>query len=305
VQQSLTPSPRLQLTFGGRIDHHSENAISAISPYAAASVRLWSRGRIHLNWGQSVQYPEISQLYAIAGSHHLLPERASHVQAAVEQGIGERTRIRAEVYNRQDRDILYRPTYDPRIVNGQVFIPPAYPAWTNSIRGWARGFQVFLQRRAANNLTGWVAYAYGRSDSRDGFTGDRFVADYDQRHSVRVFASYRLRPTVNLSGKWIWGSGLPVRGYYQQLGPSLFALSTQRNVLRLPDYQRADFRINKAFIRNWGQLTLFAEVINFTNRDNVRFDDLNGYDTRTGVARLSFDKMFPVLPSAGVVIDFQ
>jgi hypothetical protein len=74
--------------------------------------------------------------------------------------------------------------------------------------------------------------------------------------------------------------------------------------LRLPDYQRVDFRVNKAFIRNWGQITLFAEVINVTNRENIRFDDIRSYDTRTGVARLSFEKMFPILPSAGLVVDF-
>jgi len=53
-----------------------------------------------------------------------------------------------------------------------------------------------------------------------------------------------------------------------------------------------------------GQLTLFAEAINLTNRENVRFDDLRSYDALTGAARLSFDTMFPILPSAGLVIDF-
>jgi len=82
----------------------------------------------------------------------------------------------------------------------------------------------------------------------------------------------------------------------------LFGLSIRR--LRIPSYQRTDFRINKAFVRDGWQLTLFAEVINLTNRDNVRFDDLNGFDARTARARISFDKMFPILPSAGIVVEF-
>ena len=135
-------------------------------------------------------------------------------------------------------------------------------------------------------------------------TGNSFDADYDQRHSVRVYASYRVKPTVNLSGRWIWASGLPVRGYFARAGPEDIVLSAERNRLRLPEYQRADFRINKAFIRNWGQLTLFAEVINLTNRENIRFDDIRSYDTRTGAARLSCDTMFPILPSVGLVVDF-
>lgn len=51
-------------------------------------------------------------------------------------------------------------------------------------------------------------------------------------------------------------------------------------------------------------MTLFTEIVNLLNRDNARFDDLNGYDSQTGRARLSFDKMFPILPSLGLVIDF-
>jgi hypothetical protein len=206
VQQSWSPVGRVQLTAGGRLDGHSANSMRAATPYAAASVGLWRYARLHLNWGQSVQYPEISQLFSIAGSTRLRAERATHAQAAIEQVLGARTRLRAEVYTRQDRDLLFRPTYEPRIAGGQVFAPPLYPPWTNSVRGWARGFQVFLQRRASNNLTGWIAYAYGRSYQADGVTGSRFAADYDQRHSVRVFASYRLRPSVNLSGKWIWAT---------------------------------------------------------------------------------------------------
>jgi hypothetical protein len=303
IQQSWSPAQRLQVMAGGRVDYHDVNGVKGISPYAAAAVGLWTGGRLHLNWGQSVQYPEILQFFSLAGTPRLLPERATHAMAALEQRLGERTRLRTEVYQRQDRDLLFRPTYDPRVSGDQVAIPPPYPAWTNSLRGWARGFQVFLQRRAANNLTGWIAYAYGRSSMRDGVTGSVFPADYDQRHSVRVFGSYRVRPSVNLSGKWIWGGGLPVRGYYERRGTEFF-LTDRRNQLRLPNYQRIDARINKAFLRTWGQITLFAEVINVTNRDNVRFDDLNSFDPRTRRASLSFETMFPVLPSAGVVIDF-
>ena len=123
---------------------------------------------------------------------------------------------------------------------GSVKHPCNRPVCVNSVRGWARGFQIFVQRRAANNLTGWVAYAYGRTYARDGVTESTFDADYDQRHSVRVYASYRLKPTINLSGRWIWATGLPVRGYFAQAGPEEIVLSTQRNQLRLPAYQRAE-----------------------------------------------------------------
>jgi hypothetical protein len=36
----------------------------------------------------------------------------------------------------------------------------------------------------------------------------------------------------------------------------------------------------------------------------VRFDDARVIDARTGSVRLGFDRLFPILPSAGVSIDF-
>ena len=52
---------------------------------------------------------------------------------------------------------------------------------TNSERGYARGIQIFIQRRTANGFTGWISYAYGRAMIIDG-VGLKFPSDYDQRH---------------------------------------------------------------------------------------------------------------------------
>jgi len=184
-----------------------------------------------------------------------------------------------------------------------VFNPPVDAPIENSQRGYGRGVQILVQRRTANSFTGWIAYAYGVARVRDGRAGVSFAADFDQRHSVNVFGSYRLRPTLNLSVKWIYGSGMPVEGFFSGRNPDFF-LSDRRNQVRLPSYQRADVRINKAFVRDRWQMTLYGEVINVTGHDNIRFDVLTGYDARTGRARLNFQKMFPVLPSAGIVFEF-
>jgi uncharacterized protein (DUF2062 family) len=77
----------------------------------------------------------------------------------------------------------------------------------------------------------------------------------------------------------------------------------RRNEVRLPIYARLDVRANRTF--NWSRkrLTLFAEVINLLNRDNLRFDppSINAATRRaTGL----FETMLPILPSAGVLIEF-
>ncbi len=120
---------------------------------------------------------------------------------------------------------------------------------------------------------------------------------------MNVFSSYRLRPTVNLSARWSYGSGFPIRGFYAG-SAAQYRVTATRNDLRLPPYHRLDLRANKTYIRKGWQMTLYAEVVNLYHRRNLRFDDFRSVDARTGVARLGFDRMFPVLPSAGLAVEF-
>ena len=71
----------------------------------------------------------------------------------------------------------------------------------------------------------------------------------------------------------------------------------------MPTYSRIDLRANRAF--NWSRkrLTLFAEVMNVLNRDNVRFTPPQ-VNTRTGQAFDLFESMIPLVPSAGILIEF-
>jgi hypothetical protein len=210
--------------------------------------------------------------------------------------------LRAEFYQREDRDLLFRPFYEPRLIGGKIYNPPASPLVRNSLRGYARGFEIFVQRRSANRLSGWVSYAYGRTRMRDGEAMVSFPADEDQRHTVNIFGSYRVRPSVNLSVKWLYGSGYPLPGFYR-IQAGQYYLAESRNTLRVDTFQRGDTRINKAYaFRRW-RLTLYSEVINVLNRANYRFSSFDGYNSRTGRVSLSVTQMFPIIPSMGVVLE--
>lgn len=303
AQQSWTLwSGHLYFTAGARWDHESLGGSAAVSPQASVGFAITPATRIQLGWGQYVQYPEVSILTSVMGGRWLLPERSNHVIAAIEQRFGERTRVRAEFYNRADRDLIFRPLFDPRIENGRILVPPLNPPYANSIRGYARGFEIFVQRSSANRATGWISYAYGRTGMREGVTRQAFPSDYDQRHTVNVYGGYRLRPSVNLSLRWSYGSGFPMPGYLQKTGAT-YSLAGSRNQLRLDPYMRADFRINKAWTHDKWKLTLYGEVVNLTNRANYIFDILDGYNSKTGQAFLTLDKLFPILPSAGLVFE--
>jgi hypothetical protein len=211
AQQSWTlANGRVRLAAGGRWDRHSVSGLTAFSAQASAAFEVSPSTRLQLGWGEYSQFPELRWVYSRLGNPLLLPERAIHHVAALEQRLGERMRVRLEAYNRLDRDILFRPFSEPRLVAGRVFIPQPDAPVMNSLRGYARGVEVLVQRRSANRFTGWVSYSLGFARMRDGIARISFPADQDQRHTVNTYVSCRVRPTVNLSARWTYGSGLPV-----------------------------------------------------------------------------------------------
>ena len=304
LQQSfLAWNGRLHFFAGARWDHENVDRRSAVSPQASVSLMLTPSTRLQLGAGQYVQFPELSVLTSILGSRYLPPSRSNQAVAAVEQRLGARTRLRAEWYDRNDRDLVFQPLALPRMIApGKYFTPPLNPAYVDSMRGYARGVEFFLQRSSANKFTGWISYAFGRTNYHDSVLGNWFPSNYDQRHTVNAYGSYRLKPTVNLSLRWSYGSAFPIPGYLSEVA-GVYYLAEALNQVRMPAYQRTDFRVNKAWTHARWKWTLYGEVVNLTNRTNYVFDSLNGYNTKTGVISVTLDKMFPILPSAGIVFE--
>jgi len=298
---------KLRLSGGARWDHRDLGGGHYASPQASILVVPHERVRLAAAWGRAVQYAEIAPVNSAISPAEtnglLLVERSQHAQFEATLFFDRQTSLRGEFWRRWDRGLITRPLSEPFLLNGAVYSPPVWLPWQNTSRMNARGYSITLQRRSANRLSGWISYARTDAPVQDDFFRLTYPADYEQRHSVNGFANYRLRPSVNLSAKYVYGSGTPLRGFFQGADPDYF-LASQRNQLRLPEYQRMDVRANKTFQRDRYRWTLFVEVVNAMNRDNYRFDDLDGFDPRTGRARITLEKTFPILPSVGLSFEF-
>ena len=127
--------------------------------------------------------------------------------------------------------------------------------------------------------------------------------DNEQQHLLNTYASYRFTDTWNLSGVFRFGTGPPIPGFFRQVG-DIYFLSDRRNEVRVPDYARLDVRVSKAFLFKRWKLTATGEVLNLLNRNNVRYAGFDGFDFSTGRVFGQLDRVLPILPSAGVVIEF-
>jgi len=291
---------RLQFTGGLRVEHSDITSQTLNSPRASLSWSINDHWRVHAMVGRYYQFPDFEQIFGRLGSRSLRAERATNVSGGVEALFGDRVRLSFEVFNRDDANLFFSLS-EPRLDQG--FVSFAEFPFRNSLDGHARGFELTLQRRSANKLAGWISYSYLRTKLTDSQTGLSFVADTDQRHLLNTYASYRFTDTWNVSSVFRFGSGPPIPGFFRQVG-NIYFLSDRRNEARVPDYARLDVRVSKAFLFKRWKLTATGEVLNVLNRNNLRYAGFDGFDISTGRVFGQLDRVLPILPSAGVVIEF-
>ena len=297
-----SPWPNLTLHPGARVDRWTLTHETTASPWLQASWRVSSSTTVRGSTGVYQQFPHFEQILGAWAGAHLTPERAVHADVGVERLLGGSARLQIGLYDREERDMLRRPDAEHRLLNGTLRRGSTAARFENRLDGHARGVEVMLQRLDSSSLSGWISYSYGINRYRDAVSGERFWGDLDQRHTLNLYGLYRLSPRTSVSAKLRAGSNFPVPGYYAESG-GRHVVTEVRNTLRLPSYTRLDLRANRTFSWSDRRLTLFAEVINVLDRENVRYHPPS-IDGRTLEARRLFEPLLPVVPSAGVLIEF-
>jgi hypothetical protein len=247
------------------------------------------------------------------GSSALGPERAYHADAGLEARLNATIRWQATVYDREDRDLFRELHADARVVTSncgescggqsiQVLQSPSSGFYRNALDGHARGIEMLVERLTPNGLSGWVSYSLGFNRYHDHTTGESFWGDFDQRHTVNAYANYRATDRLSFSARFRAGSNFPVTGYWTARDGGYF-VGNDRNALRVPVYSRLDVRMNRTFTWQQKRLTLFLEALNVYDRANVRFV-VPSVDSQTFQATNLFEKMLPVVPSVGILLEF-
>jgi outer membrane cobalamin receptor len=245
--------------------------------------------------------PELEHTIGSFGDAGIRPERSRHLEAAVEHTWGAGLRWQVSAYHREERDILNLDGNDYIVVDGELLAPSMTPRWRNALSGAARGVEVLFQRRSASGMSGWISYAWSRTDYVDTAGGERFDGDFDQRHTFSAYGLYRLSPVTSINAKFRYGSNFPIPGYLVREQEAYY-VGSARNTERLPSYARVDVRANRAFNFDRRRLTLFVEVVNLFGRTNHAADLPHVW--RSGRVFSATQSLFPFLPTAGLQIDF-
>ncbi len=297
-----TIHPSLSVQPGVRVDHWTLTDQSTTSPWVQLQWRPARGTSVRAASGLYQQFPAFEQVIGAWGTPGLDRERAAHFDAGVEQLLGDAARIQIAVFDREERGMLRRPGAETMLVDGRLRVGSTDANYENRLDGFSRGIELMVHRLDSKGFSGWISYWYGRNRYTDVVTGETYWGDLDQRHTTNLYGHYRLTPGLSLTGKLRVGSNFPAPGYYRA-ADGRYYLSDVRNEVRLPSYARLDLRANRTFEWSRRRLTLFAEVINLLNRENVRYHPPS-IDVRTLEARRLFESLLPVVPSAGLLFEF-
>ena len=293
---------RLRFSGGLRLDDTPRSSIQPFSPQASLSFHAGAT-LFDVGYGRYVTLtPAFTGNNVSLGCPYFLQDWTASDQATagVEQRFGDHTRVRLQVFNRHHH-LSFHNDLMPCAQGQETDVTGSFE------RGYSQGAQLILQRRSANRLSGWIGYtlAYARQSVRMGPQGLAFFPDYfstaeDQRHSLNAFAMYRLKPTISLGGKFLFGSGFPIIS-------GVFAPDSNGNPhpvppVRLGAYLRADARVNKSWAWTRWKLTLYGEVLNITNHPN-RIVTSSSY-AADGQLETTTAEALPVTPTAGLAFEF-
>ncbi len=291
----------LALDAGVRADRDTSGPSLTASPWLLARWTPTMRVTVAAGVSRSRQVPDLRMQSPFGLSDVPRPERAQSADVSLAVNLSSNVRATVAAYRRDEEGTMAVDLAQPRLRDGRPFTPFASGLWSNRVDARARGVEVALRRTGGQGLIGWVAYAYGTVRSTDRLTGETYWADFDQRHQLNVHLSQRLGARTNASGRFRFGSNMPVTGYFAGNSDAL-ALAPTRNNVRLPVYARLDLRLNRTYNYRTRRLTLFTEVLNVLGRRNVGRTD--GAIRSTGQIAGFVETLFPRLPSAGLRIEF-
>jgi hypothetical protein len=287
---------------GVRFDRWTLTDHAEASPWIEASAPIASSLTLRGGAGVSRQDPGFDEVVGLRGTADLATARAYQVEAGIEGRITRTARWQVTAYDREDRDLLRLPNAEVRLFGDFAAGPSTRSRYVNAIDGFSRGVELLVERKTANGLSGWLSYSLGFARDRDRTTGESFWSDFDQRHTINFYGNYRLTERSSIGARFRAGSNFPAPGYWQSDAGG-FALSDQRNTLRIPPYARLDVRGNRTFAWQRKRLTLFVEVLNVLDRTNERVS-IPLIDPRTLRVTNLFETLVPLVPSAGLLLEF-
>ena len=295
LDAQLPSVARLQLTPGIRVDRSGTTGHVYASPRVNAEYRLGDRVRLTGAYGvyrQSLPYVWIGSDVRNAS---LDPVLSRQTLAGISLQAARGTEIVVEGFDKHYSgypvDYATEPWHvllDAAADYESPFVGLLAPA--GKVR--ARGVDSSVRRRFTNGIDVGASYSYWRVDQRSdfgppavGISWQQWLrADYDIRNQVRIDFAYEAPGRWRFATVFRYASGRPYTPYdtvasvYARTGLMDFSAF---NSATFPPYHRLDMRIDRTFTVGGTRLTMYGEIDNVYDRDNLYVYEWNRASRQT------------------------
>ena len=296
VQDEWRPGPTTRVRLGGRGTYFSTGDRWHFTPRLALSQALSDKIRVKAAAGVYRQHLQLITTEAFSGGDFWVPlddtvepGRSYQAVTGVEWTPSPRYQIAVEAYY---TDLANLVTVDTELPDDND-ATHSEAVFKSGGTGWARGLEVFLQRRTGA-LTGWIGYALGwtRRTFPELNDGRSFPPKHDRRHDLSFVASYKI-------GAWRLGANLAYA-----TGQAFTPVSespVQRNSARLQPYHRLDVSASRSFGLRGTDSEFYVQIFNVYSRRNEWFVQLDSVDPEVDPRKI---KQLPIIPTLGFNFNF-
>jgi outer membrane receptor protein involved in Fe transport len=256
-----------------RWDRQSQTAQTELSPRLNLVYAQGPRLVLRAAWGRFYQPQRASELQVEDGVSRFFPAQLSeHRLISVEWLLAPRWRLRADAYSKVMSHL--RPRFE-NLFNPIELFPEGEADRTriDPDRAEAKGLELFLKMDGVGKLSGWAGYTLASAE--DVLSGERVPRSWDQRHAFNFSLDYGSPERWNLNLAGTYHSGWPTTNVTALLlqnpggTPMIDPVLGPRNAERYPAYQRLDLKASRSLRLGESTLTLYAEITNLTQRNNV------------------------------------
>jgi len=264
---------------------------------------------LRVAFGEYYQAQEINELQVSDGVVDFHPaQHAQHLVASIEHGFGSGMELRIEAYRKKYRSLMprFENVFDPLVLIPELQIDRVRIDAESAI---AEGIELSLSGTGTGDLSWWASYAWSRTEDR--IAGKSTRRGWDQAHALNTGFSMDWNDW-SFSAATIVRTGWPKTVLQAETtqdpdgSTSLAVFAAPRNSRRHALFGSLDARVSRNFDLSRGELTLFLEVTNLTNRENpccteysVKLDE-----SGTPVLETSESTWLPIVPSLGIVWRF-
>ena len=296
VQDEWQVGRTTQVRLGGRGTYFSEGNRWHFTPRLALSQALSDKVRLKASGGVYRQHLQLITTEAFSGGDFWVPlddtvepGRSYQAVTGVEWTPSPRYQLSVEAYY---TDLANLVTVDTELPDDNEETD-SEAVFKSGGTGWARGVEVFLQRRSGA-LTGWIGYALGwtRRTFPELNDGRPFPPKYDRRHDLSFVASYEV-------GAWRLGASLAYAS--GQAFTPVSESPTPRNSARLQPYHRLDVSASRSFALRGTDSEFYVQIFNVYSRRNEWFVQLDSVDPEVDPRKI---KQLPIIPTLGLNFSF-